>query len=215
LRKCTLPTESSTARTLLRSAIRQSSRFHFSWRLALQAALLCEAADVAEIEAFVEGAPEAREPMSQAYAELVSASLTGRASSPLAGAELARSAARRFAQLRCPQYEARALELAGEPYPALAIYERIGNARDARRMRRDLHLETRAVTSPLTARQREVAAILVKGASNREIAGRLSITVNTVEHHVSEILSRLGVSSRAKLAARLLNPAGDLQQWVG
>ena len=148
--------------------------------------------------------------MSLAFADLVSAALRSRSGLLPECVEFARSATRRFAELRCPQYEARALELAQEPYSALAIYERVGNMRDMLRIRRELHLETGVVTSPLTARQREVAAILVKGASNREIAGRLSITVNTVEHHVSEILSRLGVSSRAKLAARLLNPAGGL-----
>jgi NarL family two-component system response regulator LiaR len=53
----------------------------------------------------------------------------------------------------------------------------------------------------LTLREREVLALLVKGMSNPEIAQRLSISRSTVKTHVSNILSKLGVSSRRETIA--------------
>jgi DNA-binding NarL/FixJ family response regulator len=44
---------------------------------------------------------------------------------------------------------------------------------------------------------------VASGKSNREVAGELYITVKTVEFHVSQILVRLGVDSRAEIAAAL------------
>ena len=53
----------------------------------------------------------------------------------------------------------------------------------------------------LTARQREVAALIGKGRSNRAIADELVVTVRTVESHVTHILRKLGFDSRAQIAA--------------
>ncbi len=53
----------------------------------------------------------------------------------------------------------------------------------------------------LTARQREVAALVSRGARNEIIARTLSISVATVKTHVSRILSTLGLKSRTELAA--------------
>lgn len=53
----------------------------------------------------------------------------------------------------------------------------------------------------LTPREEEVLELLVAGRSNREIAGRLYISVKTVSVHVSNILAKLGASSRTEAAA--------------
>jgi len=53
----------------------------------------------------------------------------------------------------------------------------------------------------LTAREREVAALIAQGRSNRAIAAALVVGVKTVEAHASRILMKLGFSSRAQIAA--------------
>jgi DNA-binding CsgD family transcriptional regulator len=53
----------------------------------------------------------------------------------------------------------------------------------------------------LTERERQVAALVAQGKSNREIAEALSITVRTVEAHVTRTLDKLGLKSRAAIAA--------------
>jgi ATP/maltotriose-dependent transcriptional regulator MalT len=53
----------------------------------------------------------------------------------------------------------------------------------------------------LTQRERQVAAVVARGLSNQEIAGELVVSVKTVEAHVTRILSKLGFSSRAQIAA--------------
>ena len=53
----------------------------------------------------------------------------------------------------------------------------------------------------LTPREREVAALIAQGKSNREIAEALVLTAPTVKTHVGNILSKLGFTTRAQIAA--------------
>ena len=70
-------------------------------------------------------------------------------------------------------------------------------------MRRFLGLPPlrRSVPTGLTARQTEVAALVAEGLTNREIAGRLTITERSAESHVERIRLRLGFRSRSQIAA--------------
>jgi two-component system, NarL family, response regulator LiaR len=58
--------------------------------------------------------------------------------------------------------------------------------------------EAELLSASLTHREQEVLALLVKGMSNPEIADKLFISRATVKVHMSSILSKLGVSSRAE-----------------
>lgn len=53
---------------------------------------------------------------------------------------------------------------------------------------------------PLTEREREVLSLVGHGASNKDIAAELFITERTARTHVSNILGKLGLSSRTRAA---------------
>jgi DNA-binding CsgD family transcriptional regulator len=101
---------------------------------------------------------------------------------------------------------------------ALAIFDRLGAAPAAARLRRLMraagvraiprgpNFGTRANPAGLTQRQTQVLELLGEGLSNPEIADRLCISAKTAEHHVSAIMARLDVATRreATAAARKL-----------
>jgi non-specific serine/threonine protein kinase len=51
----------------------------------------------------------------------------------------------------------------------------------------------------LTSRERQIAELVARGLSNREIAERLVISKRTVDAHVNHIFGKLGLSSRVQL----------------
>ncbi|MDT7574763.1 MAG: hypothetical protein QOH17_1096 [Pseudonocardiales bacterium] len=129
-----------------------------------------------------------------------------------------RAAADAWAALDAP-YE-RALELveSGEPEPmleGLAVLDALGAGPAAAVARRRLRAAgvtqvprgpqaaTRADPAGLTGRQQEILALMAEGLTNAEIAARLVLSVRTVDHHVSAVLTKLGVSSRREAIARM------------
>jgi DNA-binding CsgD family transcriptional regulator len=54
----------------------------------------------------------------------------------------------------------------------------------------------------LTRRESEVAELVARGMTNREIAARLYVSTRTVETHVDHILRKLDLSTRTQLVAR-------------
>jgi ATP/maltotriose-dependent transcriptional regulator MalT len=80
--------------------------------------------------------------------------------------------------------------------------------------------ETSAATSPrhlagaveaLTRREREIAGMVAAGLTNRDIAGRLFLSVRTVETHVDRALGKLGFHTRTQLAAWMNRGDGSPQ----
>lgn len=130
------------------------------------------------------------------------------------------AAQQRFASLGLPLETGRAqLELAraiaptapeaaiAEARVALGTFERIGATGDADAtagLLRELGARGRAWPKrygTLTKRETEVLSLLAAGCSNAELAERLYISKRTAEHHVSNILSKLDLRSRAEAAA--------------
>lgn len=58
----------------------------------------------------------------------------------------------------------------------------------------------RAAADSLTSREREVLTLIADGATNRQIARRLGVTERTARTHVSNILAKLGLTSRTQAA---------------
>ncbi|GAB3657086.1 response regulator transcription factor [Ramlibacter alkalitolerans] len=69
---------------------------------------------------------------------------------------------------------------------------------------------TRPVASTLSAREREVMALVVEGLDNRAVGERLGISPRTVEVHKSRVMSKLGARNLAELIriAQVANGAG-------
>lgn len=61
----------------------------------------------------------------------------------------------------------------------------------------------RGDTVPLTPRERETALLAAEGLASKEIAGRLSVSVRTVDTHLARVYVKLGISGRSELAEAL------------
>jgi len=127
-----------------------------------------------------------------------------------------RGAAHHWQALGCPLETARALVDGDEAAvrEAWDIFDRLGARPDAaiamRRLRelgasqlpRGPRSSTRANPGLLTDREVDVLALIAEGHPNRVIADRLFLSPRTVGHHVSAILAKLDVHSRADAARR-------------
>jgi DNA-binding NarL/FixJ family response regulator len=63
-----------------------------------------------------------------------------------------------------------------------------------------------SVIASLTEREREVAALVARGLTNREVATDLGMSERTAEAHVGRILAKLGVATRRQVAAWASGP---------
>jgi DNA-binding CsgD family transcriptional regulator len=127
-----------------------------------------------------------------------------------------RAAAAAWERIGCPYERALALADGDEEARrvALAIFEQLGAGSAAEAVRRQLRAAgvrrlprgprpaTRDNPLRLTNRQLEILLLLVEGLHNSEIAQRLSTSPKTIDHHVSAVLGKLDVSSRAQAVAR-------------
>jgi DNA-binding CsgD family transcriptional regulator len=123
------------------------------------------------------------------------------------------AAADAWREIGCPFEEAVSLTETGEPdsmrraleifvdlgtEPATAILRRRLREAGVHTQSRGPRSSTRAHPAGLTAREAEVLDVLREGLTNAEIARRLYLSPRTVDHHVSSILAKLGVSTRSE-----------------
>ncbi len=115
------------------------------------------------------------------------------------GAFLRRSGSRRAAVERLNAARDRFAALGADPFVARCDRELVACG---------LHPAPRGEHQVrLTPQEAAVAHLLAAGMSNREIAGELVVSVKTVEYHLGNIYSKVGVSSRGQLAARMARNA--------
>jgi DNA-binding CsgD family transcriptional regulator len=67
----------------------------------------------------------------------------------------------------------------------------------------------------LTIREREIAKEICRGISDKEIARRLGIAVNTVNVHTSAIRRKMGVKNRTQIALRFSGPTHGGARFSG
>ena len=93
-------------------------------------------------------------------------------------------------------------EAAALAVSAAAAAERLGMLpllRDARDL--GAALDGSSSAGPLTRREREIAGLIARGLTNRQIAAALHISERTAENHVQHILAKLGLHTRTQIAA--------------
>ena len=171
---------------------------------------------VGELEAL---AGVSERPRDRAMAELASGQVTAALGDTEARIHLER-ALDLFGRLDMPLQAGRSrmqiARLVGDEEPEVAIeearvaldaFDAIGAVRDAdlaAALLRELGGVGRAGPkglSRLTKREREVLGLVGQGLTNAEIAARLFISTKTAGHHVSNVLSKLGVRNRSEAAA--------------
>ncbi len=111
----------------------------------------------------------------------------------------------------------RLVEARGPLSDALVTFERAAAGVWADQARAELRATGGAVgrravpgaAGELTPQQQRIAGLVAAGATNHEIADRLSLSPRTVDHHLRNVFARLGVRSRVELSGLLSRTTGD------
>ncbi|NUS72382.1 MAG: AAA family ATPase [Corynebacteriales bacterium] len=197
---------------------------YHAWPLLLAAKAACAAAEpqqdttslrakIAEMAASLQSQPDEPDPMSRAYlhmlddeyekaAELWKAGERPfmRATALLAGARLAAERSDRdgvIRQLRVAHHIAQQLGAVPLVIQAEGLARRTGVSLGPETS----HMAAGSSSSGLTPREAEVLRLVAQGRTNKEIASELFISTKTASVHVSNILAKLGVTSRGEAAA--------------
>jgi DNA-binding CsgD family transcriptional regulator len=99
---------------------------------------------------------------------------------------------------------------------ALDAFEQLGAFPWSERARRELRATGQTVRrrddaslTELTLQERRVAGLVAEGATNREVAAQLFLSPHTVEYHLRNVFTKLGISSRAELFRLRLEEASS------
>lgn len=98
---------------------------------------------------------------------------------------------------------ARLAQSAGEPRAATGLQARSDGLAAHTQGATTPLLRFTATLVPLTAREREIAALATQGAASKEIAEQLYLSARTVDNHLQSIYGKLGINGRRELAAAL------------
>jgi DNA-binding NarL/FixJ family response regulator len=203
-------------RLALREARERRARVHLL-RAAVEILLAIGALDEAQAAAgdLAEIAASDSAPFLRALSAQMSGAVSLAQGRTDAALQLLREAADGWQGLDAPFERARTRELIGLAYrrlgdddgaqlefdAALEVFERLGAAPDAARVTALTSQTAAPVSGGLTGREVEVLRLVATGATNRAIATRLRISEKTVARHVSNILTKLDLSSRAAATA--------------
>jgi DNA-binding NarL/FixJ family response regulator len=84
---------------------------------------------------------------------------------------------------------------------AREVFEQLGAATDLAQLEAEAGGESQALQNPLSEREIGVLRLVASGMTNRKIAGMLGISEKTAARHVSNIFTKLDLSSRAAATA--------------
>lgn len=191
------------AKTIVHQSLEALSTANQAWDLLVWCAQIGDNGDVARARALLlQESAISGHVMAQAYVHLFDGVLAQRERRRSMVAKHARAAEVLFHRLGMPMQRARALELCEQPAEALAIYRSVGSNKDEKRLTQShgVRRQSRMGTG-LTQREHDIAVLVTEGLTNRMIGVKLGISENTVEHHLDSIFNRLGIRSRARLAA--------------
>jgi DNA-binding NarL/FixJ family response regulator len=95
----------------------------------------------------------------------------------------------------------------------METFETLGAALWAERARQELRASgetarrgANLVATDLTAQETQIAGLVRQGMSNKDVAARLFISPRTVDFHLRNVYTKLGISSRTELAALPVDP---------
>ena len=106
--------------------------------------------------------------------------------------------------LRAAEVAARAAERAratGDPRGAVRWEQLVKDVREQLEGASSVAFSGVGATVPLTDREREIALLVARGASSKDVAATLFLSTRTIDNHLQRIYSKLGVSTRSELAA--------------
>jgi RNA polymerase sigma factor (sigma-70 family) len=105
-------------------------------------------------------------------------------------------------------FKSGAIDLIEKPYSGAEVVEAVQRAleQDSARLEAEARQREGAERlKQLTARERDVLGLVLRGLTNKEMADRLGISVKTIEVHRSRVMQKMGARSSAELALKVVD----------